>query len=159
MFVCPYLGPLASQPYFLQACVSAPIDLPDEPEAQIYHLSTLTCASHDLGSLHFLCLPGNPTQPLTLCSNVPFLENLLVLKMESVTPPSPPQLRSVGTFCSRSLLFHSQICSRIIPSVGGTGPCWPPEGPQSQFRFPVAGFPRPRGMVDLGAGLGLADWG
>lgn len=79
MFVCPYLGPLASQPYFLQACVSAPIHLPDEPEAQIYHLSTLTCASHDLGSLHFLCLPGNPTQPLTLCSNVPFLENLLVL--------------------------------------------------------------------------------
>lgn len=50
------------------------------------HLPALLCASLGLGSLYFFCLK-DPTQPLKLCSNVPFLKILLVLKAELINIP------------------------------------------------------------------------
>lgn len=125
-----------------QAWPSATILLPDEPPGLI-HLSPLPVLLMPWDPSAFSACPVHPTQPLRLCSNVPSWKTCLSLKWNQSCPPAP--------ICGNILLPMPPPpptnMPKIIPSVGCTRLCRPPEGPQNLFRSPMVSFPRPRDVV------------
>ena len=84
-----------------------------------------------IGSLCFLCWPSGSYSTS---------KAVLTRALQSCSPPSTPKI------CGNILLQMPPVpptnMPRIMPSIGCTRLCWPPNGPQSLFGFPKTSFPK-----------------